>query len=78
VVTITVTAAPSNLVVGGGVNIANVQNAGYDGTALIVTGPGAPGTIVTGTTFTYTLRPRDCRPLGQVERPRAPAPRNAD
>jgi hypothetical protein len=58
-VTITATANPPGLIVGDNVSISSVKiasvigAAGYNGT-FTVTGPGATGTVVTGTTFTYT------------------------
>ncbi len=52
-VTITTASVPSGMIVGGGVEVGAVSVAGYNG-IFTITGPGAAGSPITGTTFTYT------------------------
>jgi hypothetical protein len=52
-VTITTSSVPNGMIVGGGVQIGGVSVTGYNG-LFTVTGPGAAGSPITGTTFTYT------------------------
>ena len=52
-VTITTASVPSGMIVGGGVEVGAVSVAGYNG-IFTITGPGSPGSAITGTTFTYT------------------------